>query len=146
MAKSSTSARQPLATLLTREAFKVAVFDRDGFACVICESSAVDAHHILDRKLFVDGGFYLNNGASLCSPCHLEAEKTVISVDVIRDACGITSPVLPSGFDAGTAYDKWGNRIDTDGLRHPGPLFDDDGARKILRISGLLYSGIFQTA
>ena len=132
-------------TLLSREEFKAQVFARDRHACVICQAPAVDAHHILERKLFADGGFYLSNGSSLCSDCHLEAEKTVISVDAIRIACGISDPVLPDGFSPQLSYDKWGNQIVPDGTRLPGPLFGDDGARKILAAAGLLYSGTFKS-
>ncbi len=130
--------------LLDREAFKKAVFDRDGHKCVNCGQPAVDAHHILDRKLFSDGGYYLSNGSSLCSDCHLEAEKTTLSVEAIRSACGIEHPALPEGFSPNLVYDKWGNQILENGQRTQGPLFNDDGARKILNRAGILYSGVFQ--
>ena len=132
------------APLLDRQAFKTAVFARDGGRCVICGAAAVDAHHILDRKLFADGGYYLGNGSSLCGDCHIEAEKTLICVETIRAACGIVDPVLPAGFLASGIYDKWGNRKSGEGRWRPGPLFGDDGARKILAAAGLLYSGIFE--
>ena len=32
----------------------------------------VDAHHIMDRRLWKDGGYYLSNGAALCSKHHLD--------------------------------------------------------------------------
>lgn len=105
--------------LLAREAFKRAVFARDLGACVICGAPAVDAHHILDRKLFSDGGYYLGNGASLCSPCHLQAEMTTISVETIRAVCAIATPVLPEGLDPTQDYDKWGNALLAGGLRRP---------------------------
>ncbi len=44
--------------LLTRAAFRAAVFARDGGRCVICGAVAVDPHHILDRALWPDGGYY----------------------------------------------------------------------------------------
>lgn len=34
--------------------------------CVFCKKPATEVHHILDRKLFDDGGYYENNGASVC--------------------------------------------------------------------------------
>lgn len=126
--------------LLRREAFKRDVFARDRGACIHCGAPAVDAHHILDRKLFADGGYYLSNGASLCAPCHLQAEMTLLGVEEIRSACRITVPVLPPGFLPDLPYDKWGNRILEDGRRLPGPMFGDDGARKILARAGLLYT------
>jgi hypothetical protein len=130
--------------LLSREDFKKEVFSRDGHKCVLCGEPAVDAHHILDRKLFSNGGYFLENGSSLCSDCHLEAEKTTASVEEIREACGIKSPALPEGFGEDKVYDKWGNEVMPDGCRIPGPLFWDDGARKILTRAGILYSGVFE--
>jgi 5-methylcytosine-specific restriction endonuclease McrA len=67
--------------LLKREEFKEKVFDRDNNICVNCNDIAVDAHHIVERKLFEDGGYYLENGVSLCSKCHLLAEQTILSCD-----------------------------------------------------------------
>lgn len=129
--------------LLERQAFNAACFDRDAGRCVNCGVPAVDAHHILDRKLFADGGYYLSNAASVCGACHLKAEQTLITVEALRDACGIMYPALPDGFDVARRYDKWGNEILEDGSRSPGPLFHDDGARKALATAGLLYSGVF---
>lgn len=129
--------------LFNRHAFTAATFARDRHRCVLCGQAAVDAHHILDRKLFLDGGYYLSNGSSLCSPCHLEAEKTVATVEQIRATCAITAPAIPEGFSAERSYDKWGNEILADGRRVPGPMFWDDGCRKILQKAGILYSGIF---
>lgn len=62
--------------LLTREEFKKQVFARtDGKCCIPgCSCKAVDAHHIMDRKLWSDGGYYLSNGAALCEKHHLDAE------------------------------------------------------------------------
>lgn len=98
--------------LLSREDFKEAVFNRDGNKCVICKNSAIDAHHIMDRKLFDDGGYYINNGASLCSEHHLEAERGDITVEEIRHASEIKEIVLPEGFDPKLIYDKWGQEVD----------------------------------
>ncbi|MEY8802056.1 HNH endonuclease [Leisingera sp. XS_AS12] len=130
-------------SLLDRPAFKAAVFARDNHACVICGAPADAAHHILERKLFRDGGYYLSNGASLCPDCHYEAEKTTLSVEEVRAACRINNPALPPGFSAKAAYDKWGNEIHSDGTRSRGPLFNDPGARKILTEAGILYDGTF---
>lgn len=52
--------------LLTRDDFREFVFKRDNHKCVVCGEPAVDAHHILERRLFHDSGYYLDNGASLC--------------------------------------------------------------------------------
>ena len=98
--------------LLSRDSFRESVFNRDKHKCVICKDPAQDAHHILDRKLFEDGGYYLNNGASLCGPCHIKAETGVITCSEIREAAGIKVVVLPPGFDPNLDYDKWGESDD----------------------------------
>jgi hypothetical protein len=131
--------------LLDRDSFREGVFARDRNTCVTCGALAVDAHHIIERKLFDDGGYYLSNGSSLCTRCHLYAEMTVLSVEEIRRACGVDKPVLPKGFTTERSYDKWGNEVLPDGRRVPGPLFDDHGARKILQRAGVLYDGTFVT-
>ena len=125
--------------LLSRKDFNNQVFKRDNHKCVLCGEPAVDAHHIFDRKLFKDGGYYLSNGSSVCSNCHYECEKTTVSVEQIRDACGITNPITPEGFKHNVIYDKWGNEVLANGYRNKGVLFNDDGVQKILKKSGLIY-------
>ena len=84
-----------MAQLLTRDDFRERVFLRDSHRCVVCGDSGVDAHHILERRLFSDGGYYLENGATVCERHHIECEQTIISVEQIREFAGITKPVLP---------------------------------------------------
>ncbi len=43
--------------LLTRDNFREAVFKRDKNLCLVCNKQAKDAHHILERKLWEDGGY-----------------------------------------------------------------------------------------
>ena len=43
--------------LLTRDEFRAAVLRRDGGRCLLCGGQADDAHHILERRLFPDGGY-----------------------------------------------------------------------------------------
>lgn len=81
--------------LLTREQFERVVFANTKGLCVFCGLPAVDAHHILDRKLFRDGGYYENNGAAVCSAHHWDCETTKLSVEVVRTASGIDNPVVP---------------------------------------------------
>lgn len=97
--------------LLTRDRFRESVLKRDRYKCIICKEPAIDCHHILDRKLFSDGGYYLSNGASLCTEHHLEAERCELTVEEIRGAAGITEIILPEGFDKGIVYDKWGQEV-----------------------------------
>jgi hypothetical protein len=98
--------------LLTRKEFKEKVFNRDGNKCVICKGPGVDAHHIIDRKLFHDGGYYLDNGVCVCSECHLQAEQSIINCNQLRCAASIVNIVLPEGTDPNFIYDKWGTPID----------------------------------
>jgi 5-methylcytosine-specific restriction endonuclease McrA len=58
-----------------RAAFRDAVFRRDGYRCVLCHMSAVDAHHITDRHVLPNGGYVPANGISLCADCHVKAES-----------------------------------------------------------------------
>lgn len=116
--------------LLSRTEYQEKVFERDSNKCVFCEKKAVDAHHILDRKLWIDGGYYLSNGASVCEEHHWECEKTTITVEKVREACSIKTPLLPEGFKNYKIYDKWGNEVRNDGYRYKGVLFNDDGVQK----------------
>lgn len=70
-----------MSCLLTREEFKKQVFNETNGKCCVpgCNCEAVDAHHIMDRKLYSDGGYYIGNGAALCSKHHLDAEKGIIT-------------------------------------------------------------------
>jgi hypothetical protein len=99
---------------------------------VICKEPGQDAHHIIERRLFPDEGYYLDNGATLCGQCHWKAEQTVISVKEILDACSLDRPVLPPHLYADQDYDKWGNLILPSGMRLRGELFDDESVRKVL--------------
>ncbi len=120
--------------LLTRDEFRNSVFDRDGHNCVICKAAGKDAHHILERRLFPDGGYYLNNGATVCEEHHIAAEQTTLSCEEIREAAGITQVVLPPHLYPDQRYDKWGNPILPNGQRLRGELFDDESVQKILQV------------
>ena len=119
--------------LLTREEFKNKVFKRDKYTCVFCNKVAVDAHHIYDRQLWRDGGYYLNNGASVCEEHHWEVEKTNISVEEVWKACGIVNPAIPPQLDSTKSYDKWGNLILPNGMREFGEMFFKENVQKILK-------------
>lgn len=126
---------------MTRDQFRNAVFARDGHKCVICAAPAQDAHHILERRLWPDGGYCLDNGASLCGPCHLRAESTDLSVETIRERAGITKIVIPPHLYRDQPYDKWGNPVQPNGTRLKGELFDDASVQKILGSNLSLFSG-----
>jgi hypothetical protein len=124
--------------LLSRDAFREGVFARDGHKCVFCEKPAVDAHHLLERRLWVDGGYYLNNGASVCEEHHKLCEMTKISVEDVRFAAGIKSVIVPEELYPDHVHDKWGNPILEDGRRARGPLFYDESVQKILNAGGVM--------
>ena len=134
---------------LTRNEFRNAVLQRDGYKCVICGKSAqfddtrdvmnLDAHHILERRLWGKSqGYFINNGASLCETHHLQAEMTTLSCEEIRKAAGITDIILPEHLYQDVEYDKWGNEILKNGTRIKGELFDDESVQKILKAGNVL--------
>ena len=122
--------------LLSRDNFRNGVFKRDGLRCVVCRQPAIDAHHIIERRLFKaeheKGGYFLDNGASLCEKHHREAEQTTISCQSLRELCGITSVTLPEHFWPDLEYDKWGNPITPEG-RLKGELYYEMSVRTILQ-------------
>ena len=118
--------------LFTREQFKEQVFARDKGRCVFCGKPAEDAHHIMERKLWLDSGYYLDNGASVCAEHHMACETTELSVEDVRKACGITTILLPPHFSSEDRYDKWGNQILSNGQRLKGELFFDTGVQRVL--------------
>lgn len=124
--------------LLSRDAFREAVFARDEHTCVFCLRPAVDAHHIIERRLWPDGGYYLANGASVCEQHHMECETTEISVEDVRHACGITKIIVPPHLYADQPYDKWGNPVLPNGQRLKGELFFDESVQKVLALGGVL--------
>lgn len=119
--------------LLNREQFRELSLKRDNYACIFCSNRNAVVHHIIERRLFSDGGYYLDNSASVCDEHHWACEKTDISVEDVRRAVGITNIILPEGFDPIKVYDKWCNVILPDGRRQPGPIFYEDNVQKILK-------------
>lgn len=124
--------------LLTRDQFRDGVFARDGHKCVFCGEPAQDAHHILERRLWPDGGYYLENGASVCGDHHIACETTEISVEEVREAAGIRKICVPDTLYEDHVYDKWGNPVNSDGTRAIGPLFFDESVQKVLGQGGKL--------
>ena len=92
----------------------------------------------MERKLFDDGGYYLDNGAAVCEADHWRCETTEFSLEDVRLAANISRPVLPQGTPNEAILDKWGNRIWPSGMRSWGPLEHDTGARKALAHGGFL--------
>lgn len=124
--------------LLSRDAFRESVFKRDNNKCVICGNTANDAHHIMERRLFTDGGYYIDNGASLCNECHIKAEQTIISPDALRNKIGIKKIILPEHLYPDYEYDKWSNIMHSNGTRIKGELFHDESVQKALKSGNVL--------
>ena len=119
--------------LLTRDEFREGVFKRDGGKCVFCsETKDLAAHHIVERRLWNNGGYYLDNGASVCEEHHLACEMTTISVEQVREACGIKTIIVPDQFYPEQPITKWGDYILDNGQRTRGELFHDESVQKIL--------------
>lgn len=127
--------------LLTCDEFRKLMFERDNYRCVVCgkglhNGHKIDAHHIIERRLWTDGGYYLANGATLCDDgkdgCHYKAETTHLSVEDVRRAAGIEKVILPEDMYLDHLYDKWGIIILADGRRIKGPLYNDESVRKVL--------------
>lgn len=117
---------------MTRDEFRRSVFERDDYSCVLCGKLAQDAHHIMERRLFDDGGYHLDNGASVCGDCHVKCEQTLITTEELREKCGISKRDLPPHLYHDYIYDKWGNIINPDGTRIMGELYHDPSVQKIL--------------
>lgn len=124
--------------LLTRGDFREACLERDKNRCVITGEKATDVHHIIERRLFSDEGYYLSNGVSLGHEAHIAAEQTTISCDKLREAAGITNIILPEHLDPTQKYDKWGNPFLNATTRMRGELFYEEPVQKILESAKLL--------
>lgn len=123
---------------MNRDDFRNRVFNRDNHKCVICGKQGQDAHHIIERRLFNDGGYYLDNGATLCGIHHIEAEQTILTCEEIRDKAGIENIILPEHLYSDTRYDKWGNPYISNEMRLKGELFYDESVQKILKSASQL--------
>jgi RNA ligase len=120
--------------LLSRTEFRESVFARDKHKCVVCGVTDVplDAHHILERRLWSDGGYYISNGATVCEEHHRLCESTDISVEQIREYAGIVKPIIPDHLYEDQLYDKWGNAFLPNGQRLRGELFWDQSVQKVI--------------
>jgi hypothetical protein len=121
---------------------KELTFNRDHHKCVHCGDPAVDAHHLIDRALWEDGGYYLDNLVSLCSDCHWKAETTEFPPHQLREEAGIKRtilpPHLPSAFEE--QYDKWGNLyLDKSSPRRvAGEMIAQNNVQKVMRLGNQL--------
>jgi len=97
-----------------REKFRKTVFGRDSNNCLVpwCENDADDAHHIIERELWNNGGYIPENGASVCNKHHKYAEDNSIPPQAFYMWAGIENPPLPEGVE-NQDVDKWGEKFDT---------------------------------
>jgi len=132
--------------LLSRDQFREGVFERDNHTCKFCNRSNVklDAHHIMERRLFKaeheKGGYFLNNGISVCEPCHMDCEATIFSVEDCLEAIGLQfqDRATPEHLYPDQVYTKWGDPVNEDGSRAMGELFEDHSVQKVLRDSTMI--------
>lgn len=98
--------------LLSREEFRKSVFKRDSDSCIICHEPSIDAHHIIERRLWKDplefGGYFLCNGASLCKEHHIAAERNLFPPQYLWSVLKINDPMKPKSFKHNVDYNKWG--------------------------------------
>lgn len=123
----------------TRHEARDAALERDGHTCVFCGAGyekGLTAHHILERKLWEDGGYHLDNLVTVCGQCHLLCEETLLTPEECREMAGITRVIVPEFMYADVTYDKWGNVLLPDGKISRGPLYHDDGCQHNLYIAG----------
>lgn len=123
---------------IEREFFQLDVFNRDSHRCVWCgRTDNLVAHHLIERRLWPDGGYVSDNGVTLCPACHYDAERTDINVEDLRYKAGIKRRILPPQLEIDAIYDKWGNEILPNGQRVRGELMSDESVQAILH--GHLY-------
>lgn len=58
-------------------AWRTSVFERDEFTCRECSAKGVyiEPHHIIPLCESVEGAYDINNGITLCRPCHLKTVR-----------------------------------------------------------------------
>lgn len=110
---------------MSRESFRRQCVERDGGECLVpsCEatvtaepSEAGEVHHIIERKLWQDGGYIPENGACVCNKHHRYAEENVIPPQAFWRWIGVENPPLPEdpvGREAvmDSDVDKWGKPL-----------------------------------
>lgn len=106
-----------MSELLSREAFQEQCLARDDHECIVPYCGAEvdgeehgDVHHIVERSLWDDGGYYMRNGASVCSAHHMEAEANAIPPQQFWYWLDV-QPLTPYGMNWNV--DKWGESFET---------------------------------
>lgn len=103
-----------------RRKFREQVFDRDDNTCTVpwCDAPADEAHHIIERALWDNGGYIVPNGASVCNPNHQYAEKNIIPPQAFWMWLNIQSPATPTWSKnvKQSMLDTWGWFDDVESL------------------------------
>lgn len=79
--------------------FESSVFGRDEMLCRICDKIADVAHQIISKNAFLNGGFVIENGISLCDDC-CEKVKNVNGDDPIYGAFALYNKIGSSFLEA----------------------------------------------
>lgn len=101
--------------LLSRKNFRRKCLERDNNKCVVifCENKADEVHHLTERSLWEEeegnGGYYMNNGASVCNKHHKMAENNYIPPQAFWRWLNV-EPITPKGY--GWNINKWGKKFE----------------------------------
>lgn len=104
---------------MSRQDFREACVERDGGECLVpsCDRDVTaspdgpgEVHHIIERKLWHDGGYIPDNGACVCNPHHRLAEENVIPPQAFWRWADVQDPPLPKSLEH-TYVDKWGDEV-----------------------------------
>ena len=141
-----------------RANFRNEVFKRDKSTCIVpgCDKLAADAHHIIERALWKDlsewGGYFKENGASLCAAHHIDAEHGFLTPTALRTYAGIHREYLPKRLVPGFDYDKWGRELKSPSrwsIKYPhtpyltiSPGFDLDDVREMTVLNSSAFLGM----
>lgn len=100
--------------LLSRREFRERCLERDDGTCLVpwCGEDADEVHHIIERALWDDGGYYMANGASVCNDHHQYAEENLIPPHAFWRWIE-ADPLTPEGIP--TNINKWGDESFTRG-------------------------------
>lgn len=105
---------------MSRAAFRKECVERDGGECLVplCDEHVTadpegpgEVHHIIERKLWENGGYFPDNGACVCNEHHRMAEQNIIPPQAFYRWANIESPIYPDGLNEDC--DKWGEPLDT---------------------------------
>lgn len=105
---------------MSRRDFRELCVERDNQQCVVpwCDEPVLqspdkkgEVHHIIERKLWENGGYIEDNGASVCNYHHRLAENDIIPPQAFWMWIGIENPPLPDDVSS-MGVDKWGQSIE----------------------------------